>query len=100
MRGSLDGIGTGIRQLIRDQPLETVVANYGGQAITVPTREEVLRIKSALILKRNATRDYLNGVASAGQFGDEKTANALSGFGRLYPQPNDELALERPPTEK
>ncbi len=72
--GSLDGIETGIRQLIREQPLETTVVNYGGQAITVPTKEEILRIKSALILKRNATRDYLDFVALADQLGDEKTA--------------------------
>jgi hypothetical protein len=93
--GSLDGIETGIRQLIRKQPLETVVVNYGGQAITVPTKEEILRIKSALILKRNATRDYLDFVALADQLGDEKTAKALSHLDRLYPQPNDESALQQ-----
>ena len=63
--GSLDGIETGIRQLIREQPLETTVVTYGNQTITVPTKEEILRIKSALILKRNATRDYLDFVALA-----------------------------------
>ena len=93
--GSLDGIETGIRQLIREQPLETTVVNYGGQAITVPTKEEILRIKSALILKRNATRDYLDFVALADQLGDEKTAKALSDLDRLYPQPNDESALQQ-----
>jgi hypothetical protein len=93
--GSLDGIETGVRQLIREQPLETTVVNYGGQAITVPTKEEILRIKSALILKRNATRDYLDFVALADQLGDEKTATALSGLDRLYPQPNDESALQQ-----
>ena len=93
--GSLDGIETGIRQLIRDQPLETVVVNYGGQVITVPTKEEILRIKSALILRRNATRDYLDFVALADQLGDEKTAKALHGLDQLYPQPNDESALQQ-----
>jgi hypothetical protein len=93
--GSLDGIETGIRQLIREQPLETTVVNHGGQAITVPTKEEILRIKSALILKRNATRDYLDFVALADQLGEEKTAQALSDFDRLYPQPNDESALQQ-----
>jgi hypothetical protein len=93
--GSLDGIETGIRQLIREQPLETTVVNFGGQAITVPTKEEILRIKSALILKRNATRDYLDFVALADQLGEEKTAKALSDFDRLYPQPNDESALQQ-----
>lgn len=93
--GSLDGIETGIRQLIRKQPLETTVINYGGQVITVPTKAEILRIKSALILKRNATRDYLDFVALADQLGDERTAKALADFDRLYPQPNDESALQQ-----
>jgi hypothetical protein len=39
--GSLDGIETGIRQLIREQPLETTVINHGSLAITVPTKEVV-----------------------------------------------------------
>ncbi|MGA3267815.1 MAG: hypothetical protein ABSE16_13440 [Verrucomicrobiota bacterium] len=93
--GSLDGIETGIHQLIRDQPLETTVVNYGGQAITVPTKEEILRIKGALILRRNATRDYLDFVALADQLGGEKTARALLDFDRLYPQANEESALQQ-----
>jgi hypothetical protein len=93
--GSLDGIETGIRHLIREQPLETTVVHYGGQAITVPTKDEILRIKSALILKRNATRDYLDFVALADQLGEEKTAHALSDFDRLYPQANDQSALQQ-----
>jgi hypothetical protein len=91
----LDGIETGIRQLIREQPLETTVVNYGGQAITIPTKEEILRIKGALILKRNATRDYLDFVALADQLGEDRTALALSDFDRLYPQANDESALQQ-----
>lgn len=93
--GSLDGIETGIRQLIREQPLETTVINYRGQAITIPTKEEVLRIKSALILKRNATRDYLDFVALAELLGEQRTAEALCSFDRLYPQPNEESALQQ-----
>lgn len=93
--GSLDGIETGIRQLIREQPLETTVIACRGQRITVPTKEEILRIKGALILKRNATRDYLDFVALADQLGDAKTARALRDFDRLYPQPNDESALQQ-----
>lgn len=55
--GSLDGIETGIRQLIRDEPLETTQIEYRGQQITLPTEAEMLRIKAVLILRRNATRD-------------------------------------------
>lgn len=93
--GSLDGIETGIRQLIRELPLETTVVHRGGQPITVPTKEEILRIKSALILKRNATRDYLDFVALADQLGEEKTARAPGNLDRLYPQANDESALQQ-----
>ena len=81
--------------MIREKPLETTVVNYRGQAITVPTKEEILRIKSALILKRNATRDYLDFVALSDQLGDEKTTLALGDLDRFYPQPNDESALQQ-----
>jgi hypothetical protein len=55
--GSLDGVETGIRQLIRDQPLETIEIDIAGVRLVVPTEQEMLRIKAVLILKRNATRD-------------------------------------------
>ncbi len=93
--GSLDGIETGVRQLIRQQPLETVLVTYGTQQICVPTKAEVLRIKAALILKRNATRDYLDFVALADQLGEESTSAALHDFDALYPQPNAASALQQ-----
>jgi hypothetical protein len=93
--GSLDGIETGIRQLIRERPLETTLVDVAGHSITLPTRAEILRIKGALILKRNATRDYLDFVALADQLGDELTAKALGDFDRFYPQPNDQSALQQ-----
>lgn len=33
--GSLDGIETGVRQLIRDEPLETMVLDFNGEQLTV-----------------------------------------------------------------
>ncbi len=93
--GSLDGIETGIRHLIRDTPLETTRLEFRGQTLTLPTEAEILRIKGVLILKRNATRDYLDFVALAGHLGGEKTAEALRDFDRLYPQPNGESALQQ-----
>lgn len=93
--GSLDGIETGVRQLIRDEPLETTVMSYQGKQIAVPTGGEILRIKGLLILKRNATRDYLDFVALASHMGDEKTALALQPFDRLYPQDNGESPLQQ-----
>ena len=93
--GNLDGIETGVRQLIRDEPLETTQVERFGQKITIPTQAEILRIKGALILKRNATRDYLDFVALADHIGDEKVVEALENFDRLYPQPNEESALQQ-----
>jgi hypothetical protein len=93
--GSLDGIETGVRQLIRDEPLETTVVNYHGAPITVPTEGEILRIKAVLILKRNATRDYLDFVALADHMGDDCVALALQSFDRLYPQASGESPLQQ-----
>jgi hypothetical protein len=93
--GSLDCIETGIRQLIRAEPLETVVMDYHGQRITVPTEGEILRIKGVLILKRNATRDYLDFVALADHMGDASAAQALVSFDTLYQQTNGESPLQQ-----
>ncbi len=93
--GSLDGIETGIRQLIRDKPLETAEVEILGQKITVPTQSEILRIKGVLILKRNATRDYLDFVALADHVGNDQMVESLRSFDDLYPQANDESALQQ-----
>jgi len=93
--GSLDGIETGVRQLIREEPLETTQIKYRGEELTVPTEAEILRIKGVLILKRNATRDYLDFVALAEHMGVEKMVEALRPFDLLYPQPNEESALQQ-----
>jgi hypothetical protein len=93
--GSLDGIETGVRQLIRQEPLETTKIVFRGEVITLPTEAEVLRIKAVLILQRNATRDYLDFVALAHHMGDESTQVALRLFDQLYPQPNEESALQQ-----
>lgn len=93
--GSLDGIETGVRQLIRDEPLETTVVDSHGVRVTVPTEGEILRIKGVLILKRNATRDYLDFVALADHMGDENVALALQSFDRLYQQGGAESPLQQ-----
>jgi hypothetical protein len=93
--GSLDGIETGVRQLIRETPLETTVLDYHGERLTVPTDHEILRIKGVLILKRNATRDYLDFVALADHMGDERVAQALRSFDKLYQQDNGESPLQQ-----
>lgn len=93
--GSLDGIETGIRQLIRDEPLDTAVVACRGEQITLPTEAEILRIKGVLILKRNATRDYLDFVALADHLGDAGVALALQPFDRLYRQASGESPLQQ-----
>ena len=60
-----------------------------------PTEAEVLRIKGVLILLRNATRDYLDFVALADHLGSEGVIKALCSFDQLYPQPNQESALQQ-----
>jgi len=84
-----------VRQLIREEPLETTQIEYRGETITLPTEAEMLRIKAVLILQRNATRDYLDFVALADHMGDEKVIEALRSFDRLYPQPSGESALQQ-----
>lgn len=93
--GNLDGIETGIRQLIRDEPLETKQVTHQGHVITVPTEAEMLRIKAVLILKRNATRDYLDFVAMQDRLGEAGTLAAMRSFDRLYPQPNGESSTQQ-----
>lgn len=93
--GNLDGIETGVRQLIREKPLETRVVDVAGKAIVVPTEEEMLRIKAILILKRNATRDYLDFVALADRIGTERTVEALASFDEMYPQPSGQSPLQQ-----
>jgi hypothetical protein len=93
--GNLDGVETGVRQLIRDQPLETVDVNVGGVSLVLPTEPEMLRIKAVLILKRNATRDYLDVVALAERLGPDRVFAAMANLDELYPQPSGESALQQ-----
>ena len=76
--GSLDGIETGIRQLIRRRPLEVEKLAVAGGIVVVPTLPEMLRIKAWLILRRNATRDFLDFVALADRLGlDDAVASVI-----------------------
>ncbi len=93
--GSLDGIETGVRQLIREQPLETQEVTVGGVRLNVPTEAELLRIKAVLVLQRNATRDYLDFAALAERLGPGRVKEALASLDQLYPQPSGESALQQ-----
>ena len=80
---SLDGIETGIRQLIRDEPLETREINFAGQHLRLPTEAEMLRIKAVLVLKRNATRDYVDLVALTDHLGMQSAIEGLRPFDQV-----------------
>lgn len=92
---NLDGIETGVRQMIREQPLETQQVTMSGVRLVVPTEEELLRIKGVLILKRNATRDYLDFAALSERIGPARVREALATMDELYPQNSGESALQQ-----
>jgi hypothetical protein len=93
--GSLDGIETGVRQMIREQPLDTQQVTIGNVRLVVPTEEELLRIKGVLIIRRNATRDYLDFAALAERLGSAGIKQALASLDQLYPQTSGESALQQ-----
>ncbi|MCI1746900.1 MAG: hypothetical protein LKI24_01580 [Acidipropionibacterium sp.] len=83
--GELGGTEVGVRQLIRERPLEVQqVALPSGATIRVPTLEEISRIKAYLIVKRNQMRDYLDLAALSGQFGADRIGTALAGIDDWY----------------
>jgi hypothetical protein len=83
--GNLDGIETGVRQMLRKTPLEVAEAVLpSGEKVTVPTIEETLRIKAFLVVRRNQTRDYLDLAAVADHMGADRAAEVLSDVDRYY----------------
>ena len=82
--GRLDGVETGVRNLIRRRPLEVEEVPVGKRLLRVPTLEEIVRIKAWLCLMRNATRDYLDFSALADALGEEKTADVVSRIDDYY----------------
>jgi hypothetical protein len=82
--GSLDGVETGIRQLIRRRPLEVEQIEIGARTLKVPTLREIFRIKAWLVLRRNATRDYLDVVALAARLGTREAARLIVGMDDYY----------------
>lgn len=75
--GRLDGVETGVRNLIRRRPLEIEEVVVGERVLHVPTLPEIARIKAWLCLMRNATRDYLDFAALADRLGDERAAEVV-----------------------
>jgi hypothetical protein len=83
--GQLGDIETGVRQLIRTRPLETVqVMLPSGAVLTVPSAEETLRVKGYLIVRRNQTRDYLDVAALTDRYGLPNSAAVLARIDEYY----------------
>ena len=82
--GELGGIETGVRQLLRGRPLESVEMEVRGKRLVVPSAAEILRIKAWLALSRNQTRDYLDIAALATAIGLEEAAVVLAGIDDYY----------------
>jgi hypothetical protein len=56
----------------------------GGRILEVPTIEEMLRIKTFLVVERNATRDYLDVAALSHHLGAVKSVLAIERMRQLY----------------
>lgn len=83
--GSLDGVEAGLRQMRRLRPLETVAIDIApGSTVTLPTLEEMLRVKAYLIVQRNYVRDYLDVAALSETLGVEEAITVLRGIDDYY----------------
>lgn len=83
--GELGDIESGVRQLIRNVPLEVAeVVLPSGQSLRVPTPDETLRIKGYLIVRRNQVRDYLDVAALSERSGIPHAAQVLRRIDDYY----------------
>jgi hypothetical protein len=83
--GELGDIESGVRQLIRNRPLEvTEVTLPSGHVLRVPTPDEILRIKGYLVVRRNQVRDYLDVAALSDRYGISHAADVLSNIDLYY----------------
>jgi hypothetical protein len=82
--GSLDGVETGIRNLVRRRPLEVEEVAVGERKLRVPTLAEITRIKAWLCLIRNATRDYVDFAALAERLGEAPAARVVLDMDGYY----------------
>lgn len=82
--GELGGIETGVRQLLRSRPIESVEMEVQGKRLLVPTEAEMLRIKAWLILNHNQARDYLDVAALADRLSLDEAAKVLNSIDDYY----------------
>lgn len=86
--GSLGGIETGVRQLIRRRPLEVETVSIDGADLVVPTMAEMLRVKAWLTVTRNQTRDHLDVAALSDTMGIREAAATLRDIDEYYADVN------------
>ncbi len=82
--GRLDGVDTGIRNLIRRRPLEVEELTIADRVVRVPTLAEITRIKGWLCLIRNTTRDHLDVVALSDRLGVDSTVDVVLSLDDYY----------------
>lgn len=83
--GELGDIESGVRQLIRNVPLEVVEVELpSGHVLRVPTPDEMLRIKGYLVVRRNQVRDYLDLAALSDRAGIAHAAGILRSIDDYY----------------
>jgi hypothetical protein len=83
--GELGGIESGVRQLIRNKPLEVAeITLPSGHVLRVPTPDEILRIKGYLVVRRNQVRDYLDVAALSDRAGIPHAAEVLRHIDAYY----------------
>jgi len=91
--GELGGIEAGVRQLIRKRALEFQKIQIDELSLSVPTLEEIIRIKAFLIVKRNQTRDYLDFAALSEKNGLKASAGVIKKIDEYY---TDDSQNEKP----
>ena len=83
--GDVDNVAAGLRNQGRSAPLETMdISISGGRKLKIPTVEEMLRVKTFLVVQRNATRDYLDVAALSHHLGPAASARSLERMSELY----------------
>ncbi len=82
--GRLEGVETGVRNLIRRRPLEVEEVEVEGFSLRVPTLEEISRIKAWLCLVRNATRDYIDFAALSVRLGEARASEVVLSLDEYY----------------
>lgn len=93
--GRLDNVETTIRDQIRSGPLETTIEFGPWGEVVVPTFAEMLRIKTWLVISRNAARDFRDTSVLAERLGGDNAVQALVSLDSLYLQSNGASVLQQ-----